>query len=463
VKIIKDETRLAYIHLVKWVILALLSGLLGILVVHSFAFVIGTTNKIGKTTHLPIFILPVMGALLNGIVFYKIEPRARGEGIPSYIKSLKSEGGKFSLRVTIFKYLAALATLASYGNGGIVGPVGRVTAGVVSAFAQRVKRIRIARIKKSKKTHHLLPETTIKLFAKEDIRTAAICGMAAAMGTIFHTPIGGGIFAVEIIQKDKMNYRDLFPALLASTSAVFFSKSFNLRSFYTFNVTRDFMNMNMIGWIFLLSILGGLAGGFYTWIYSTIARLLKRESGSILIKVLTGSLIAGLLAWIVNPELAGTSSGLMSAILSRDTSILYGNIPHTIPLYIALLVLFLLKALGNTVTVGSGMSAGFTGPAAIMGMLLGLGLSDFLGVDMNSATHFAFIATGFSSVLASSMNIPIAAAVMSVEIFGLHYSLPATMGAVIGFQITRTRTIYEYAVKEIEEETKGESLLTDSP
>ena len=46
------------------------------------------------------------------------------------------------------------------------------------------------------------------------------------------------------------------------------------------------------------------------------------------------------------------------------------------------------------------------------------------------------------------MNIPIASAVMGVEIFGLYYSLPVALGAVIGFQTARNRTIYEYAMKD---------------
>jgi len=55
----------------------------------------------------------------------------------------------------------------------------------------------------------------------------------------------------------------------------------------------------------------------------------------------------------------------------------------------------------------------------------------------------------FSVILASIMNIPIASAVITIEIFGLYCSLTAGFSAVIGFQITRNKTIYEYAVREI--------------
>ncbi len=44
------------------------------------------------------------------------------------------------------------------------------------------------------------------------------------------------------------------------------------------------------------------------------------------------------------------------------------------------------------------------------------------------------------------MNIPLAAAVMTIEIFGLQYSLAAGLAAIIGFQINRYQTIYDFAM-----------------
>ena len=93
------------------------------------------------------------------------------------------------------------------------------------------------------------------------------------------------------------------------------------------------------------------------------------------------------------------------------------------------------------------MSAGFTGPATIIGMLLGAGCAHLFNIPPDTATYYAFVAAGFCGVLSSSMNIPLAAAIMSVEIFGLQYSFHAGLAAVVGFQITRSKTIYDYALK----------------
>ncbi len=425
---LSEDTKKSYIYLVKWIFISILSGIIGVIVVHTFAYLLKKANSVALKTAIPIFLFPLVGAVINGLLIYRIEPGAQGEGIPSYIKALRNNRGILNPKVTIFKYFAGLATLATFGNGGIVGPVGRVSAGITSFIAGKLQKLG---------------------FNSEDIRTATISGMAGAVGTIFHSSVGAGIFAVEIIQKDKMGYKDLFPAILSSSSAVYFAKAFNFGSFYKFSVINEFMDLKMIGWLLLVAVSAGLLGGFYTWLYSWIANLLKRESGSILIKVITASIVASALSWLINPYLLGTSSNFMHAILLRDLSILRGNLPSSIPVFITIIVMLLVKAVSNCITVGSGMSAGFTGPAAILGMLLGFAFAEFLGVDNSTSTHYAFIAAGFTGVLASSMNIPIAASVMAIEIFGLYYSLPVGLAAVIGFQITRNKTIYEYAVKEI--------------
>ena len=108
--------------------------------------------------------------------------------------------------------------------------------------------------------------------------------------------------------------------------------------------------------------------------------------------------------------------------------------------------MFFAKIVCNCITVGCGMSAGFTGPACIAGLFLGAAMAQFLGLDITSPTYFSFLAAGFSGFLASSMNIPLAAAIMTTDIFGVEHCFPAALAAVIGFQVTRHQTIYDYAL-----------------
>lgn len=112
--------------------------------------------------------------------------------------------------------------------------------------------------------------------------------------------------------------------------------------------------------------------------------------------VLAGSLLAGIIAFTVNIDILGTSSNLFKAV----------------PLILVVILVMILKAAANCFTIGSGLSAGFAG------------------------------------MLSSTMNTPVATAVITLELFGFAYSLPAGIASIIGFQVNRSNTLYDFALRE---------------
>jgi CIC family chloride channel protein len=285
--------------------------------------------------------------------------------------------------------------------------------------------------------------------AQQDVqRTAAICGLAAAGGAIFNSAIGAGFLAVEIIQRTRMGYRDLFPAIIASSTAVFFSTFMHWPSFYLFKASPEFIKLEITPWLLLVSLLAGFSGMLFTTLYQRVVKLFKRNEGNITFKVCLGSLAAAALAWSINPGLMGTAGSILDAITSGEnpTLRLMGNIPTAAPVWLALLSLGIMRLLTNALTVGSGMSAGFAGPAILGGMLLGAAVGHLAGIAPASPEFFALMSAGFAGLFASIMNVPLAAGIMTLEIFGIPYGFPAAIGAIVGFQLNRHSTIYQYAL-----------------
>jgi CIC family chloride channel protein len=211
---------------------------------------------------------------------------------------------------------------------------------------------------------------------------------------------------------------------------------------------NEFMDVFILGWILLVAVLSGVLGWGYNNLYAVISTRIKRDTThNILIKVLVGSIIASWIGWLINPNILGTSRRIVYSLFSIDKSYLIGNLDFGIPFAVLLLILLSVKAFCNCVTVGSGMSAGFTGPTVIVGMLLGASIATIIGVSNGHANYYACIAAGFAGMLAGSMNVPLAAAIITIECFGLQYSFPAGIAAVVGFQINRFNTIYDYALK----------------
>ncbi len=426
--IIGDDERQSLLDLGKWISTALISGVAGASILRSFVVLTTGMDRFFTGTSLPPLIWPLAGALFTGLVIYRITMDAAGEGMPSYIRGIVIDQGDLPFKATFFKYVAALITLGTYGNGGIVGPLGRVAAGTSSVILGGLKRIS--------------PK-----FTQNDVRVAGICGMAAFTGSVFHSSIGAGLFAVEVIHRRSINYKDLFPAILSSCTAVLFSKALGWESYYGLTVHNSFMDLRMIGWLVLFAMLIGLAGGLYNITYKKIAVLFRRDQGQFVPKLLLGSFLAFSLAYTVNPQLVGTSKGIFMALSRGDLSAIFANLPTLGRGSLALLIIVVVKVLSNCLTVGSGMNAGFTGPALLTGMLLGAAASLFLGLEVGSATYHAFMAAGFAGMLASTVNVPLAAAVLAVEVFGLSYSFPAGLSAIIGFQMMRSSFLYDSGSK----------------
>jgi CIC family chloride channel protein len=312
-------------------------------------------------------------------------------------------------------------TLGTFGIGGIVGPLGRVSAGLMSRLALLIHSGRAGR----------------------ESRTAATCGMAAVVGAVFHSSIGGGIFAIEIIQRSSMDYRDLFPAIIASSGAVFLARSLGFAPFYPLPEIDAFMGPWGLPVVLAVGILGGAAGLIFNGAYALISSRIRHNPRiSLRLKAIVGTTVAVSVAWLIQPELLGSSREMVRKLMFEPTALTL-NSSGPLPLALICIVLLVVKSWGTSLTVGTGMSAGFVGPVVIIGMLLACAFCDLMGIPLISPLYYAALAAGFAATLASVMNVPIAAAIISLEIFGIHYGLPAALAAIIGFQINRSRTIYD--------------------
>ena len=83
-------------------------------------------------------------------------------------------------------------------------------------------------------------------------------------------------------------------------------------------------------------------------------------------------------------------------------------------------------------------------PALILGALGGAA-AQAGGQAVGLPTSTALPLVGMSAALASVLNVPVAAAVLLVELFGTEVAAPVALGAVIGFVIGRPWMVYHYS------------------
>jgi CIC family chloride channel protein len=339
-----------------------------------------------------VVLVPVIGALWVALLVKKLAPEAKGHGVPEVMDAIYFNKGVIRPVVAAIKSLASALSIGSGGSVGREGPIIQIGASFGSTLGQ------------------LLPMPTWQRIAL--IGAGAGGGIAAT----FNTPIGGVLFAVELMMVE-ISARTLVPVAIATGAATYVGRVF-------FGVHPTFLIPALerlslhLGnpWV-LLSFLGlGLLAGlvcvvFIKSIYAFEDFFEHRMPGNYYLRHMAGMLLVGAIMLglhltrghyyvegvgyaTIQDVLTGalTSAGFMSALL-------------------------LLKLLATSLTLGSGASGGVFSPSLFLGATLG----GTYGVLLNAlfpriaVSPAALAVAGMAGVVGGSTGAALAAIVMIFE------------------------------------------------
>jgi len=92
------------------------------------------------------------------------------------------------------------------------------------------------------------------------------------------------------------------------------------------------------------------------------------------------------------------------------------------------LLAFLGKVAATSLTLGSGVPAGFVSPVVCASAFFGSAVREAVGLPAPAA-----VAASMSAFLAVAFDAPVSAAVLVMELFGIDCAVPAALGAVLGY------------------------------
>ena len=139
-------------------------------------------------------LVPVVGALIIGLMARYGSERIRGHGIPEAIESILLNGSRMEPRVALLKPLSSAISIGSGGPFGAEGPI-IMTGG---AFGSIVAQL-----------FHL---------TSAERKTLLVAGAAAGMSATFAAPVAAVLLAVELLLFE-WKPRSLIPVALASATA----------------------------------------------------------------------------------------------------------------------------------------------------------------------------------------------------------------------------------------------------
>ncbi len=338
--------------------------------------------------------VPVVGALLIGLIARYGSEQIRGHGIPEAIEAILFKRSAMSPKVALLKPLASAIAIGSGGPFGAEGPIIMTGGAVGSLFAQHF---------------HV---------SDAERKTLLVAGAVAGMTAVFGTPIAAVLLAVELLLFE-LRPRSLLPVAIACAVAGF------LRPLLMEAGPLFPQQSPALPPVALLScVLAGVLCGAMAWLLSTA--LYRVEDGFHKLPV----------HWMWWPALGAVAIGVGGYFQPRALGVGYDVIGDLLQNHLAASVvaaLLLAKALMWLVALGSGTSGGVLAPL----LMLGAGLGTVLGPYLPGGTPAVWPLVFMAATLGGMMRAPIMATVFAYELtHDANALLPVLAASVVAYGFT---------------------------
>lgn len=321
--------------------------------------------------------LPLTGAIILGLFWYKLQISQRKIGIAYVMERLGYHQGYITLKSALTQFFAGVVTMGSGQSAGREGPAVHLGAACASLLGQKMR----------------LPNNSI--------RTLVGCGTAAAISASFDTPIAGVIFAMEVVMME-YTIAGFTPVILASVSAALISQSV-YGSSYAFIVPQLEMSSLMdVPFVVAMGVvLGILAAAFI----SILKYCMRFQKHPIFFRIFAGGALTAIAA-IAFPQIMGIGYDTVNQTILGQLSLSL------------LCAIALVKLSVTAVAVGLGMPSGIIGPTLFIGATAGgtMGmLGSFIAPESASSTGF-YAMLGMGAMMGAVLQAPLAALMALLEL-----------------------------------------------
>ncbi len=370
-------------------------------------------------------VLPALGALVGHLLIRRFSKLENARGTDSAIRAYHQRAGYVTGTVIPVKSVASVLTVASGGSAGYEGPVTLLGAAVGSVVARKCNLTVRAR------------------------RILMAAGLAAGIAALFQAPLAGAIFGFEIFYSSSdIEYETVLPCFVAAAlSYTIYACFFGWGSLFALSPDNVYETGLVLVPYFVLAIIITFAARFYISFFRATEKRFGDSSLPGSLKVVIGGLITGIIGFFL-PDVLGPGYPLIASAFRLEPEAL--TAAPVIRMALAFFLIFVLKVIATSFTVGSGGSGGVFAPALVcggaVGAATGLIFSAFLPASF-CVQPAAFALVGMAGFVASAIRIPMSAIVIVAEISGNHQLLlPAMWVCGISFWLNNGWSLYRSQV-----------------
>jgi chloride channel protein, CIC family len=357
----------------------------------------------------------VCGGALTAFIIHRFAIETKGHGVPEVLAAIRLRGGVIRTRVILVKTLTAATCIGFGGSCGREGPIVLIGAAWGSTLGRFLA------------------------FPAPMLRILVASGAGAGIAATFNAPIGGVIFASEVILQD-FAPRSFAGIAVSSVVATIVSRAYLGNHPALHAGTFALVSPAELGFYALLGAVSGVwAGGFIGLLHWMEARFDGLALPAV-VRAMIGFALVGVIA-IDFPQILGLGYENVQRMLD------YRLDPGTA------FVTALLKPLATTLTLGSGGSGGLLAPMLITGGMLGDGFGSVVHTLFPTwtASAAAYGLVGMAAMFSAANQAPITAIAIVFELTGDYaLILPLMIGSVVAALAGRSVLGRDVAVAPIE-------------
>lgn len=356
----------------KWALISIIIGAVGGVVGALFHQSVSYANTIFSKYDMLILLMPFGGLLI--VAMYKKCNMLQNRGTDSIIESIRNgKSVPFSLAPLIF-----ISTVITHLLGGSAGREGAALqlGGSIGSNIGKLFRI-----------------------DKKDMYMVIMCGMSGVFSALFGTPITAAFFALGISSVGIMLYSGLVPCLMSSLTAYLITMLAKIEPTHFELIFVPPANVLTILRTILIAILCAELSIIFCTVMHYTGRYLKIWFKNPYIRIFVGGLTVIALTYIT-----GTRDYNGSGMNIVENALLAGQADNWA---------WVLKIIFTAITIGAGFKGGEIVPTFFIGATFGCALGRLIGLPAGFGA-----AVGMISMFCGVLNCPVAALILSIELFG---------------------------------------------
>lgn len=373
-----------------WALLGLMGGLIAGIYWIILEFVMGFLGHFDGW-----FVVPTMAlsGFLAGLIIHFIgDP---GE-ISLIVNNIRFNKGRLDAKRNPSMILSSLLCVGSGGSLGPEAPLVQVT-GSTGTWMGKLFRMK-----------------------GEELRSMSIAGMAAGFTALFGAPLGGSLFALEILHHKHVvqYYKAITPALVSSLfSYIVFALvvSLGLGALWELPVYQ-YEGMFDFGLAVVYGIIAAAIGWIFIYLTKNMKKIFEWKTMPIYIKMMIGGILLGLISFAF-PITRYFSHYEVNELLTTN---------YTLWMLIAILIA---KLLAISITVTSGWRGGFIIPLFFVGATIGLIISK-LFPDINASLA---IICSMAAINSTVTRTPMSTTILVATLTGFAYLIPILFASLTGY------------------------------